>query len=117
MLCFLSGLPSIGWGRLQNRENPRLLGTDKENTVLIPASDVYKQWALKMSKYVPRFVCRLSSLCMLNVLRAHTRRYQIGVDVFLFPEGYIDVASLNDLPHYTGGEVSSATAIIRCLRC
>lgn len=36
-LClFQSSLPSVGEGALKMRENPRLLGTDKEHTMLNP---------------------------------------------------------------------------------
>ncbi len=36
LLLFQSSLPSIGEGSLKMRENPRLLGTDKEHTLLNP---------------------------------------------------------------------------------
>lgn len=36
MLVFQSTLPSTGQGALRNRENPRVLGTDKEQTLLNP---------------------------------------------------------------------------------
>lgn len=36
MLVFQSALPSTGQGALRNRENPRLLGTDKEQSLLNP---------------------------------------------------------------------------------
>lgn len=40
MLVFQSSLPSTGQGALRNRENPRMLGTDKEQTLLSPV-DTY----------------------------------------------------------------------------
>lgn len=36
MLVFQSSLPSSGQGAMRNRENPRLLGTDKEHSLLNP---------------------------------------------------------------------------------
>lgn len=36
MLVFQSTLPSSGQGALRNRDNPRVLGTDKEQTLLNP---------------------------------------------------------------------------------
>lgn len=40
MLVFQSSLPSSGQGAVRNRENPRVLGTDKEHSLLSPA-DTY----------------------------------------------------------------------------
>jgi len=39
LLLFQSSLPSLGEGNLKPRDNPRLLGTDKEHT-LLNAEDV-----------------------------------------------------------------------------
>ncbi len=50
MQVFLSGLPSLGVGRLSNRDNPRLLGTEKESSVLMAANDHYKRLAVKFTK-------------------------------------------------------------------
>ncbi len=36
LLLFQTALPSIGEGTLKPRENPRLLGTDKEHLLLNP---------------------------------------------------------------------------------
>ena len=36
LLLFQSCLPSLGEGALKMRENPRLLGTDKEHNILNP---------------------------------------------------------------------------------
>ncbi len=40
MLVFQSTLPGLGAGALRARENPRLFGTDKEQTLFNPA-DTY----------------------------------------------------------------------------
>jgi protein transport protein SEC24 len=82
MLVFLSGLPSLGEGRLANRDNPRLFGSAKENTLQQPASDVYKKKAIKFT------------------------RFQITVDLFLFGDVFMDVATLAALPQTTGGQLN-----------
>jgi protein transport protein SEC24 len=106
LLLFSSGLPSIGDGRLGNRENPRLLNTDKEQTMLLPASDYYKQLAIKLTRYASshRAVLYLDRMILMQWFGMTANRYQIGVDVFLFSDVYTDVASLNDLAHHTGGQ-------------
>jgi len=81
MCVFLASLPSAGEGRLKHRENPKLLGTDKERALLLPEGDGYKTRAVEF--------CRV----------------QIGVDLFLFSPQYTDVATLATLPRYTAGDV------------
>ncbi|KXS10725.1 hypothetical protein M427DRAFT_158893 [Gonapodya prolifera JEL478] len=74
-----SSLPSVGPGALKAREDPKLLGTPKEVTLLNPASMFYKQIAVDCS------------------------RAQVSVDVWLFGSGYNDVATLSGLAKHTGG--------------
>jgi protein transport protein SEC24 len=70
MMVFQSTLPSTGQGALKNRENPRLLGTDKEHTLLNPADTFYRSNAI--------------DFC----------RQQVSVDTFLFSSQYTDVATI-----------------------
>jgi len=80
--AFLTTLPIAGEGYLPIRENLRFLGTDKEHTLLNPAqNDFYDQKAKDFSKY------------------------QICVELFLFPRQYVDVASLSVLPKQTAGSI------------
>lgn len=81
IITFLSGLPCLGAGNLQNRENSRILGTDQEHVLLKPANDYYKRYAIKSTQY------------------------QIGVSLYLFANSYIDVSTLSELAAVTGGEV------------
>jgi len=81
LLVFQSNLPLLGVGKLENREDPRILGTDKEVTLFNPsesAGGFYKDFALDCS------------------------RQQIAVDLFLFPSAFIDVATLGVMPQITG---------------
>jgi protein transport protein SEC24 len=79
-LClFQSSLPTIGEGTLKPRDNPRLLGTDKEHTLLNSEESWYKNTAIECSKI------------------------QIAIDTFLFSAQYTDVATLSVLSKYTGG--------------
>jgi protein transport protein SEC24 len=74
----------LGVGKLENREDPRILGTEKEVTLYNPSESLgsfYKDFALDCS------------------------RQQIAVDLFLFPSAFIDVATLGVLPQITGGEL------------
>lgn len=79
LLLFQSSLPSIGEGTLKPRENPRMMGTDKEHLLLMPEDAWYKDNAVDFS------------------------RLQVSVDVFLFSGQYTDVASLSILSKYSGG--------------
>ena len=83
LLTFVSCLPSLGPGRLVNREQAKLLGSDKENTLLqaAPGMDYYKKRAVSFTKY------------------------QICCDVFVFSDTYMDIATLADLSKLTGGQL------------
>ncbi|SMY25097.1 unnamed protein product [Zymoseptoria tritici ST99CH_1A5] len=73
-------LPNIGYGKLEMREDKKLLGTSKENPLLQTANAFYKSFAVECSKT------------------------QVSIDMFLFSAQYQDVASLSNLPRYTGGQ-------------
>ncbi|KAM7221487.1 hypothetical protein V8F06_003059 [Rhypophila decipiens] len=75
-----ASLPNLGEGKLSMREDKKLLGTSKESTLLQTASGFYKSFAVECSKN------------------------QVSIDMFLFSSGYQDVASLSNLPRYTGGQ-------------
>ena len=80
-LCVLSSsLPTLGQGALHMREDKKFLGTSKESSLLQTASSFYKSFAVECSKA------------------------QVSVDMFLFSSQYQDVASLSNLPRYTGGQ-------------
>ena len=79
MCVFQSVLPTLGDGSLVPRESVQIMGTPKEVELLRPAQNWFKDTAIEFS------------------------RAQIGVDMFLFPRAYIDVASLADLPKITAG--------------
>ncbi|KAJ7081681.1 protein transporter SEC24 [Mycena crocata] len=80
ILVLSSSLPSVGEGSLKNREDPKILGTSKESSLLQAGSSFYKTFAIDCS------------------------RAQVTVDMFLFSSSYQDVASLANLPHYTTGQ-------------
>jgi len=62
------------------REDKKLLGTSKESSLLTTGNSFYKSFAVECSKQ------------------------QVSVDMFLFSSQYQDVASLSNLPRYTGGQ-------------
>ncbi|SPO26388.1 Protein transport protein SEC24 [Ustilago trichophora] len=80
IMVLTASLPSVGPGALKNREDPKLLGTAKESTLLGAASSFYKTFPIDCS------------------------RSQVSVDMFLFAPSYTDVATLSCLPRYTGGQ-------------
>nr|OQO31356.1 Protein transport protein sec24 [Rachicladosporium sp. CCFEE 5018] len=65
---------------LDMREDKKLLGTSKENALLQTQNSFYKSFAVECSKT------------------------QVSIDMFLFSAQYQDVASLSNLPRYTGGQ-------------
>lgn len=83
LLLFGACIPSVGELALKStRDNPRLLGTDREVELLRPAgTDGYKELATELT------------------------RAQISVEMFLAPQAYIDLASIAPLARYTGGDV------------
>ncbi|CAK7209018.1 COPII subunit [Sporothrix curviconia] len=80
MVVLSSSLPNMGTGKLDMREDKKILGTSKEGTLLQTANSFYKSFAVECSKN------------------------QVSVDMFLFSSQYQDVASLSNLPRYTGGQ-------------
>lgn len=81
LFLFQTNLPTLGEGALKPRENPRLLGTDKEHMLLNCDESWYKNNAIDFS------------------------RLQIAVDVFLFSAQYTDVANFNALAKYSSGQL------------
>lgn len=81
MMVFQSSLPTTGQGALKNRENPRLIGTDKEHTLLNAADTFYRSNAI--------------DFC----------RQQVSVDTFLFSSQYTDVATLGSLSKFSAGQL------------
>lgn len=79
LLLFQSSLPSIGEGTLKPRDNPRMLGTDKEHMLLNAEDPWYKNNAIDFS------------------------RLQVAVDTFLFSGQYTDLATISVLSKYTAG--------------
>jgi protein transport protein SEC24 len=80
MVVLTATLPNIGVGKLEVREDKKVLGTSKEGSLLQTGNSFYKSFAVECSKN------------------------QVSVDMFLFASGYQDVASLSNLPRYTGGQ-------------
>jgi len=88
LLLFHSSLPASEAipGHLKNREGDRkLLGTEKEKSVLTPQTTYYNN---------------LGQDCVTN---------GVSVDVFLFNNSYIDVASIGQVARITGGSVYKFT--------
>jgi protein transport protein SEC24 len=78
---FQSCLPTVGPGALRTREDQKLYGTDKEKTLFTSQDALYRQ------------------------LGEECADAGVGVNLFLFPSQYIDVASIGVLAGLTGGEV------------
>ncbi|CAL8316205.1 unnamed protein product [Boreogadus saida] len=65
-------------GKLKNRDDKKLVSTDKEKTLFHPVKGVYEQ---------------LSKDCVAQGC------------LFLFPSQYLDIATMGDVPAHTGGAV------------
>lgn len=75
-------IPSIGENPLKStRDQPRLLGTEREIELLRPVSDTYKDVAHELT------------------------RAQISVEIFMGASAYVDLASIAPLAKWTGGAV------------
>lgn len=72
-------------GKLKNRDDKKLLNTDKEKTLFQPQTTFYNNLAKD---------CVAQGCC---------------VDLFLFPNQYLDVATLGVVPYQTGGSVYKYT--------
>ncbi|KAJ3278706.1 COPII subunit [Borealophlyctis nickersoniae] len=81
IIVMQSTLPNQNEGALKAREDPKLLGTPKEVTLLQPQSGFYKNLAVTCSPT------------------------QVSIDVFLFSPQYADVATLSGCAKFTGGSV------------
>jgi protein transport protein SEC24 len=95
VLIFQSSLPisDAAPGKLKNREaDRRLLGTDKEKTVLTPQSTYYNT---------------LGQECVGN---------GVSIDLYLFNNSYIDVATIGQVARITGGSVNKYTYFQVCER-
>jgi len=77
-----AAIPSVGQNALKSsRDNPRLLGTDREVDLLRPVNESYTELATELT------------------------RAQISVELFVAPQAYVDLASIAPLAKYTGGDV------------
>ncbi|XP_032696054.1 protein transport protein Sec24C isoform X1 [Lontra canadensis] len=72
-------------GKLKNRDDRKLINTDKEKTLFQPQTGAYQTLAKE---------CVAQGCC---------------VDLFLFPNQYVDVATLSVVPQLTGGSVYKYT--------
>ncbi|XP_061524944.1 protein transport protein Sec24D [Phycodurus eques] len=82
LFVFHSSMPTAeAPGKLKNRDDKKLVNTDKEKTLFQPLKATYEQ---------------LSKDCVAQ---------GCSVDLFLFPNQYVDVATLADVPSHTGGSV------------
>merc|ERR1711963_810486 len=86
MIVFHHNLPvAPAPGQLKNRDDRKTLGTDKEKTVLLPQTKFY------------------------NDLGQECVAVGCSVDLFLFNNAYIDIATLSQVSRMTGGQVYKYT--------
>ncbi|XP_051580009.1 protein transport protein Sec24D-like isoform X1 [Myxocyprinus asiaticus] len=82
LFLFHSSIPTAeAPGKLKNRDDRKLVGTEKEKTLFQPQRGVYEQLAKD---------CVAQGCC---------------VDLFLFPNQYVDIATMGDVPSHTGGSI------------
>lgn len=80
LIMFQTALPTFGPGALRQREEARLYGTENEKQLYAPQGDFFQ---------------KLAEDCVDAAL---------SIDLFLFPNAYVDVATLGCLSSITGGE-------------
>ncbi|OCF56260.1 protein transporter SEC24 [Kwoniella mangroviensis CBS 10435] len=78
---FLSGLVTHGAGALTSREDPTIYNTDKEKSLFSPSNSFWRDLSEELAE------CG------------------VGINTFIFPEVYCDVASIGALSAVSGGEV------------
>lgn len=82
LFIFHSSIPTAeAPGKLKNRDDKKLVGTEKEKTLFQSQRGVYEQLVQD---------CVAQGCC---------------VDLFLFPNQYVDMATMGDVPSHTGGSV------------
>ncbi|BFZ03064.1 hypothetical protein BsWGS_06104 [Bradybaena similaris] len=82
LYIFHTGLPTAeAPGKLKNRDDRKLLGTEKEKTILAPQTPFYS---------------KLGTDCVAA---------GCSVDLFLFPNQYIDLATISDISRVTAGNI------------
>lgn len=82
LYIFHSSLPiAEAPGKLKNREDRKLLATDKEKTILMPQGNFY-----------------------MNLVKDCIDA-GVSIDLFLFPNSYVDVATIGLMVTQTGGQV------------
>lgn len=81
LFVFQSCLPNFGPEALRSRDDKNLYNTDKEKTLMQPQNDAYKE---------------LAKECVKNA---------VGVNTWLFPSQYCDVATVGLISELTGGDV------------
>ncbi|XP_017888499.1 protein transport protein Sec24C [Ceratina calcarata] len=86
LMVFHSSLPiADAPGKLKNRDDRKVLGTEKEKTVLAPQNNVY------------------------NNLGQECVGAGCSVDLFVFNNSYVDIATIGQVARLTGGEVYKYT--------
>ncbi|XP_060832683.1 protein transport protein Sec24C [Bombus pascuorum] len=86
LMVFHSSLPiADAPGKLKNRDDRKVLGTEKEKTVLAPQNNVY------------------------NNLGQDCVGVGCSVDLFVFNNSYVDLATVGQIARLTGGEVYKYT--------
>ncbi|CAF1321649.1 unnamed protein product, partial [Rotaria sordida] len=79
---FSTTLPiSVAPGKLSNRDDKKLLGTEKEKTLLAPVNNVYT---------------KIGEECAQN---------GCAVDLFVFPNNYLDLATIGEVCRVSGGQI------------
>ncbi|OCT99894.1 protein transport protein Sec24D [Xenopus laevis] len=82
LFIFQSSLPTAeAPGKLRNRDDRKLINTEKEKTLFMPQSNLYENLAKE---------CVANGCC---------------IDLFLFPNQHVDVASMGTVTMQTGGSL------------
>ena len=112
---FQSGLPTTAPGALKKREDMSLLGTPKEKTLFVAQGDYYTKFAKACTEVLHALFAHSSG----NVI---SKQNGVVVDLFVFPSGFMDLATIGAIASTTGGAIyryshfktGSDTSRVRC---
>lgn len=107
LMVFHSSLPiADAPGKLKNRDDRKLLGTDKEKTVIGESINIPKK------VYFFNFILSLllaPQTNFYNNLGQDCVEAGCSVDMFVFNNSYVDIATIGQICRLTGGEVYKYT--------
>jgi len=113
LLIFHSSLPiADAPGKLKNRDDRKVLGTDKEKTVLgmtVIFIDTFTYYDFHMPIIIMILFFAVPQNNFYNTLGQKCVSVGCSVDLFIFNNSYVDIATIGQICRVTGGEIYKYT--------